>query len=85
MEGLPECQGYIDTVVPKSGVQERYMEELVLRTELIRQKLVGGKEDNLLKVTHDGRAAALDIRLAEPGARPDRGRDQDLRLRKECV
>ena len=72
MEGLPECQGYIDTVVPKSGVQERYMEELVLRTELIRQKLVGGKEDNLLKVTHDGRAAALDIRLAEPGARPDR-------------
>lgn len=70
--GLPECDGYIDTVVPKSKEQNEYIEELVLRTEMIRQKLVRGDEDNLLKVTHDGRAAALDIRLAEPGACPDR-------------
>lgn len=71
MEGLPECEGYRDIVVPKSREQEQYIEELVLRTELIRQKLVKGNEDNLLKVTHDGRAAAIDIRLTEPSARPD--------------
>lgn len=69
--GLPVCDGYIDTVVPKSEEQSEYIEELVLRTEMIRQKLVRGDEDNLLKVTHDGRAAALDIRLAEPGASPE--------------
>lgn len=69
--GLPECDGYIDTVIPKSKEQCEYIDELVLRTELIRAKLVRGDEDNLLKVTHDGRAAALDIRLAEPKALPD--------------
>ncbi|MDO5407799.1 MAG: helicase-related protein [Eubacteriales bacterium] len=69
--GLPECDGYIDTVVPKSPEQAEYIEELVLRTEMIRAKLVRGDEDNLLKVTHDGRAAALDIRLAETGRQPD--------------
>lgn len=69
--GLPECDGYIDTVVPKSPEQTEYIEELVLRTEMIRAKLVQGHEDNLLKVTHDGRAAALDIRLAEADKVPD--------------
>lgn len=69
--GLPECDGYIDTVVPKSSEQAEYIEELVLRTEMIRAKLVRGDEDNLLKVTHDGRAAALDIRLTETGKEPD--------------
>lgn len=63
--GLPECDGYIDIVTPKSREQGDYVEELAYRTELIRQKLVKPHEDNLLKVTHDGRAAALDIRLVE--------------------
>lgn len=61
--GLPACDGYIDTIVPKSPEQSEYIDELVLRTEMIREKLVKSYEDNLLKVTHDGRAAALDIRL----------------------
>lgn len=69
--GLPECDGYIDTVVRKSKEQSDYIDLLVLRTEMIRQKLVRGDEDNLLKVTHDGRAAALDIRLAEAESAPD--------------
>ena len=63
--GLPACDGYIDTIVPKSPEQTEYIEDLVLRTEMIREKLVKSYEDNLLKVTHDGRAAALDIRLVE--------------------
>lgn len=57
--GLPECDGYIDTVVPRTQEQADYIEELAYRTELIRQKLVDSHEDNLLKITHDGRAAAL--------------------------
>ena len=68
---LPKCDGYIDTVVPRSSEQTDYIDELVYRTELIRAKLVESQEDNLLKITHDGRAAALDIRLVEPGQQPD--------------
>ena len=69
--GLPQCEGYIDTVVPRSDEQKDYIDELVYRTELIRAKLVDPHEDNLLKITHDGRAAALDIRLVESGQHPD--------------
>lgn len=69
--GLPECNGYIDTIIPKSEEQATYIDDLVIRTELIREKHVSGTQDNLLKVTHDGRAAALDIRLADMEAKPD--------------
>lgn len=69
--GLPQCRGYIDTTVPRSDEQTNYIDELVYRTELIRAKLVNPHEDNLLKITHDGRAAALDIRLVEPDLHPD--------------
>lgn len=69
--GLPRCDGYIDTVVPKSAEQTDYIDELVYRTELCRAKLVESHEDNPLKITHDGRAVALDIRLVEPERKPD--------------
>ena len=69
--GLPESDGYVDVVVPKSPEQKAYIDDLVTRTEKIRQKLVRGTEDNLLKVTHDGRGAGLDIRLVDKTAAPD--------------
>ena len=69
---LPESADYADVVVEKSPEQTEYIEKLVCRTEKIRQKRVKATEDNLLKITHDGRAAALDIRLADPEAKPDR-------------
>lgn len=68
---LPESEGYTDVIVERSTEQEIYIDDLVDRTEKIRQKRVCATEDNLLKVTHDGRAAALDIRLADPTADPD--------------
>ena len=68
---LPESEGYTDVIVEKSIEQEIYIDDLVDRTEKIRQKHVRGTEDNLLKVTHDGCAAALDIRLADPTVEPD--------------
>lgn len=73
ISGLPECGDYIDTVIPKSPEQAAYIEEIVLRTEMIRAGLVPPTEDNLLKVTTDGRSAALDIRLVDQKALPDPG------------
>lgn len=69
--GLPQSGEYIDTIVPKSAEQSAYIKDLVLRTEMIRERLVEPYEDNLLKVTHDGRLAALDIRLTGEETNPD--------------
>ena len=62
-EGLPKLHGHEDVLVPKSRGQAAYIRHLSKRTERIRAKEVKRKEDNLLKVTTDGRKAALDIRL----------------------
>ena len=40
--------------------------ELGERAEAIRRRMVEPKEDNMLKVTSDGRKLALDQRLADP-------------------
>ncbi len=69
---LPKSETYTDIIVPKSPEQDEYIKSLAERTEKIRQKLVrNAATDNLLKITHDGRAAALDIRLADPQSHPD--------------
>ncbi len=68
---LPGIKEYADIIVERSIEQKIYIDDLVSRTEKIRQKQVLSTEDNLLKVTYDGRAAALDIRLADPTAEPD--------------
>ncbi len=68
---LPKSETYTDVIVPKSPEQDDYIKSLADRTEKIRQKLVrNAATDNLLKITHDGRAAALDIRLANPESHP---------------
>ena len=63
--GLPTFNGYTDVCVPKNEVQHEYIRSLSERTERIRNKEVKRTEDNLLKVTVDGRMAALDIRLVD--------------------
>ncbi len=55
-----------------SKEQEEYMEELVERSELIHQGIVDPKNDNMLKVSNDGRKAALDIRLTGNTLEDDR-------------
>lgn len=62
-EELPDFKGYDDICVPRSQWQTEYIHELGERTELIRAKAVKKTEDNLLKITTDGRKCALDIRL----------------------
>lgn len=60
---LPDFNGYQDICVPKSSTQSEYIKSLSERCEDIREKRVKRNEDNLLKVTTDGRKCALDIRL----------------------
>jgi hypothetical protein len=49
--------------VPASGEMNRYIEALATRAEDIHQGVVSPENDNMLTVSSDGRAAALDLRL----------------------
>ena len=60
---LPTFTGYSNTLIKKSDIQKEYIDRLAERTEAIRRSEVNRKEDNLLKVTVDGRKCALDPRL----------------------
>lgn len=62
---VPKIQGgepQVITLEP-SKEQEKYMEELVERAKIIHNGGIDPKKDNMLKVSNDGRKAALDIRL----------------------
>lgn len=61
-------------VVPASAGLEAYVEGLVSRAERIRSRAVHPAEDNMLKVTGDGRKAALDLRLVDLQPDPDGGK-----------
>ncbi|PND33822.1 DEAD/DEAH box helicase [Achromobacter pulmonis] len=56
---------------PASPALKAYVQTLVRRAEAIRNGTVKPTEDNMLAVTNDGRAAALDFRLIAPTARFD--------------
>ncbi len=62
-QDLPEFQGYTDVVIEKYPELTQYMEDLCVRTDAIRKKMVNRKEDNMLKVSIDGRKAALHLSL----------------------
>lgn len=62
---LPDFDGYNDCVIEKNKVLSEYMNLLADRTEAIRKKKVDKSKDNMLKVSTDGRKAALDLRLVE--------------------
>ncbi|MCR4593481.1 MAG: DEAD/DEAH box helicase family protein [Clostridiales bacterium] len=63
--GIPEVEGYDDSVSVGSDDFKDYLAEISNRADDIRQKRVTIKEDNMLKVTSDGRKAALDMRLID--------------------
>lgn len=56
---------------PASVALKAYVQTLVKRAEAIRNGHVDPTEDNMLAVTNDGRAAALDFRLVAPSAKFD--------------
>ena len=67
-ETLPIFNGYQDVVVKKNRAQTKYIANIAKRTELIRAGRVARTQDNLLKVTVQGRMAATDIRLVDKDA-----------------
>lgn len=60
---LPEMEGYDNILIQQNAALQRYMEKLCERTEKIREMAVEKAADNMLKVSTDGRKAALDLRL----------------------
>lgn len=62
---VPEHESITEVTKP-SAYQRAMVAELGGRAELIRRRAVEPKEDNMLKVTSDGRKLALDQRLADP-------------------
>lgn len=65
-EDLPKFRGYTDILIPKSHALKEYLDDISVRAERVHNHLVKRDEDNMLKITTDGRKAALDIRLVDP-------------------
>jgi uncharacterized coiled-coil protein SlyX len=66
---VPDLRGGKPTVVsaPCSPELKAIVQALVERAEALRTGQVDPREDNMLLVTTDGRKAALDLRLHDPG------------------
>ncbi len=62
-DGLPTMESYDDIMVNCSKSFKDYMLSLCERTDKIRYEDNDPRKDNMLKVTTDGRKAALDLRL----------------------
>ena len=71
-DGVPEINGYQDVTLERSNELSNYLREITRRAEAIRAGQVKRSEDNMLKITTDGRKAALDIRLVEENTDDDR-------------
>jgi N12 class adenine-specific DNA methylase len=58
------------TAAPGSEELKAYVETLVKRAQKLRTSKIDPSVDNMLKITGDGRKAALDMRLVDPFAQP---------------
>ena len=65
-EEVPIFNGYKDVVIPKKAAVTEYIQALSERADKVHQHRIKPKEDNMLKITTDGRKGALDIRLVQP-------------------
>ncbi len=66
--GVPDFCGYKDALIAKTVVFDEYLKDISLRAEDVRSGLVNRTDDNMLKITTDGRKAALDLRLVNPSS-----------------
>jgi len=62
-DGIPEVEGYEDVLCEGPIELKSYLKKISGRAELIRRGRIKPEKDNMLKLTTDGRKAALDIRL----------------------
>ncbi|MCR5808801.1 MAG: DEAD/DEAH box helicase family protein [Clostridiales bacterium] len=66
--GMPGFDGYSDALISKTPGFAAYLSSISSRADDVRSGLVSRREDNMLKITSDGRKAALDLRLVDPTA-----------------
>lgn len=66
--GIPDFDGYKDTLISKTSEFAAYLDDISARAEQVRQGIVSRSDDNMLKITTDGRKAALDMRLVKPNS-----------------
>ena len=66
--GIPDFLGYDDTLIAKTPEFNGYLKKISERADAVRSGNVERKVDNMLKITTDGRKAALDVRLVVPKA-----------------
>ena len=65
---LPDFDGYQDALLGRTDAFARYLSDISSRAERVRAGQVNRRDDNMLKITTDGRKAALDLRLVDPTA-----------------
>ena len=66
--GIPKHDGYKDALIGKTKEFSDYLELISDRAEQVRSGIVSRRDDNMLKITTDGRKAALDMRLVDSKA-----------------
>ena len=65
LSDLPDFEGYTDSLSTGSEDFKDYLKDISNRADDIRNKRVTPVQDNMLKITSDGRKAALDMRLID--------------------
>ncbi len=65
---LPTCRGYQDVLITRTGEFAEYLKKISKRADAVRSGYMRRDEDNMLKITTDGRKAALDMRLVDTAA-----------------
>lgn len=63
--GIPNLAEYSDDIIPRTDELKLYLESVSKRADIIHAHMIDPKIDNMLKVTTDGRKAALDMRLID--------------------
>ena len=66
--GVPMRDGHKDALISKTPAFESYLNDISQRADDVRSGRVSRKDDNMLKITTDGRKAALDLRLVDSNA-----------------
>ncbi len=65
---LPDFDGYTDALIGKTKDFADYLDNISVRADMVRGGMISRKDDNMLRITTDGRKAALDLRLVDSNA-----------------
>ncbi len=65
---IPKFEGYEDSLIPRTEEFVEYLNDISERADKVRSGRIPRTEDNMLKITTDGRKAALDLRLVDDDA-----------------